>query len=235
VRCEVGALARERDRIAIANRFAREEPDYIWVEVAGLGQRCPADLLAAGIDLKLILQRLGAPVIGRLPDFLAELAWSSGVAGVELALGRIGEFQAPYPAARWGRREPPRIWLPSIMTSLPAELAVKALAYEALAETSCPCPSCQAAEDPAQVVQRANRHNLYSWQELCSQLSELDHQARQKRYWGRLPEATENLRQLRRALPEARNLRHLVLLEEVFTHLDEQGFFGDTRWSRRAA
>jgi hypothetical protein len=235
VPCTVDALLQREERLSIVNRFARGEPDGYWLGVADI-ETCGPEQVGAGVDLALLLQQLGVPCVWTLPGALAELAWSCGVAGVEITLGRIGGFRVPAATRhvrRFDRRA--RFELSSVMTSVSAELAEKVLASGALPECECMCPSCRRSASVSERLARADEHNLWCWMELRGQLGQLDAGQRLERFRFRLQAAEEQLVVTRRAVPEMRSLRHLRLSEQALALVLREGVLDTARRLRRAS
>jgi hypothetical protein len=231
--CTVEALAHRDDRLSIVNRFARGEPDGYWLGIAEVDGAAP-EQLAAGLDLALLLQQLGAPCVWTLPGTLAELAWSLGVAGVEVALGRVGGLRLPTPTRSVRSAAPdPRFELPSLMTSLPAGLALEALERGRLPERECACPSCRRCADLTERLKHANEHNLWSWMTLSREIGELDATQRVERYRFRLRAAREQLALARKAVPRLRNVRHLALAEQTLALVAHEGILDTASRLRR--
>jgi hypothetical protein len=235
VPCTVDSITRRDDRLSIVNRFARGEPDGYWVGIAGV-EGCAADQLAAAVDFVLLLEQLGAPCIWNLPGTIGELAWSIGVAGVEIPLGRMGGFRTPA-ATRQIRRvdHASRFEFPSIMTSLSAELAARALASDALPECSCSCPACRSARGITERLAHADEHNLWSWIQIRDALAPLDVNQRIERYRFRLKAAVKQLATARKTIPELRSLRHLTHADQALAAIFEEGILDTSRRLRRAS
>lgn len=215
--CTIDALAHREHRLSIVNRYARGEPDGCWLSIAGLDGGAP-EQLAGALDLALMIQHLGAPCVWTLPGTIAEFAWSLGVAGVEVTLGRVGAFRLPVSGQVIRNADrAPRFEFPSIMTSLSAGHAADALATGVLAECDCPCPSCAVAASVAERLLNADAHNLWVWSSLRDELARLDDTQRVERYRFRLTEAGETLRDARRATAALRSLRHLQLARQTLT------------------
>jgi len=235
VPCSIDAITRREDRLSIVNRFARGEPDGYWVGIAGI-ESCAADQLAAAIDFVLMLEHLGAPCVWTLPGAVAELAWSMGVAGVEIPLGRAGGFRVPSPARQIRRIDrAPRFEFPSIMTSLNADQAVLALESGELPECSCCCPSCEGARDARGALEHADEHNLWVWLELRDALGPLDIGQRIERYRFRIEAAARQLAAVRKPVPQLRALRHVTLAEQTISLILEHGMLDTPRRLRRAS
>lgn len=236
VPCTVDALLRREERLSIVNRFARGEPDGYWLGIADIETHGP-EQVGAGIDLALLLQQLGVPCVWTLPGALAELAWSCGVAGIEITLGRSGGFRLPTATRhvrRFDRRA--RFELPSLMTSVSAELAEKVLASGSLPECECMCPSCRRSADVGERLAHADEHNLWCWMDLRGQLGQLDAGQRLEHYRFRLRVAGEQLVEALRAVPEMRSLRHqLRLSEQALALILREGVLDTERRLRRAS
>ncbi|MGO9761297.1 MAG: serine/threonine-protein kinase [Solirubrobacteraceae bacterium] len=235
VPCTIDALTRRDDRLSIVNRFARGDPDGYWVGIAG-AEVCDAEQLAAAFDFLLMLEQLGAPCVWTAPGTLAELAWSIGIAGVEIPLGRAGGFRIPA-ATRQIRRvdHASRFEFPSLMTSLSADLASQVLASEALPESACECPSCRNASDVPGRLAHADEHNLWAWIQLRDDLGQLDAGQRVERYRFRLKAAAKELAAARKAAPTLRSLRHIQLTEQTLAVVLEEGILDTPRRLRRAS
>jgi hypothetical protein len=235
VLCTVDALAHRDGRLSIANRFAHGDPDGYWIGVAAL-ETGDAEQLAGALDLALMLEQLGAPCVWALPGTFAELAWSVGVAGVEVALGRVGGLRLPA-ATRQIRRfdSAPRFEFPSMMASLSAGLAERVLESEALPESRCRCPSCQQSSSVADRLAHADEHNLWTWIQLRDALGQLDVGQRVARYRFRLKAAGDQLTAARRSIPELRSLRHIKLAEQALAVVFREGILDTPRRLRRAS
>jgi Protein kinase domain len=235
VPCTIDALLQRDHRLSIVNRFARGEPDGYWLGIAGIETYGP-DQVAAGIDFALLLQHIGVPCLWTLPGTLAEFAWSCGVIGVEVTLGRNGGFRVPA-AARQIRRfdQQPRFELPSLMTSVGANLGEKALISGSLPECECPCPSCQRSSSVDERLAQANQHNLWCWMELHRELAQLDASQRLERYRFRLQAAQEQLKVARKAVPELRSLRNLQLSDRALALVLRERMLDTGRRLRRAS
>lgn len=213
--CTIDALTHHHDRLSIVNRYARGEPDGYWIGIVDLEASTPHQI-AGAVDFVLTLQQLGAPAVWTLPGTLAELAWSLGVAGVEVPLGRAGGFRLPV-SARHARQtgRAPRFEFASLMTSLSADVAELALDGGTLPERACPCPSCQRASTTAEQVASADEHNLWHWLRIRDELAALDASQRVDRYRFRLQGAVRHLAVARKPVPELRSLRHLTHCQQV--------------------
>jgi hypothetical protein len=235
VPCTIDALTRRDDRLSIVNRYARGDPDGYWVGITG-AEASSAEQLAGAIDFVLMLEELGAPCIWALPSTLAELAWSMGVAGVEIPLGRIGGFRLPS-ATRQIRRtdRASRFEFPSLMTSLNAELAAEALESDLFPECSCECPSCKRASSIAERLAHADEHNLCMWVELRESLAPLDVAQRVERYRVRLEAATKQIAAARKPVAGLRSLRHTALAGRTVAVVLEEGILDTSQRLRRAS
>jgi eukaryotic-like serine/threonine-protein kinase len=235
VPCTVDALLERDQRLSIVNRFARGEPDGYWLGVAGI-DAYGADQVAAGIDFALLLQHVGVPCLWTLPGTLAELAWSCGISGVEITLGRGGDFRVPATTRQIRRFDQrPRFEFPSLMASLSADLAKKVLVSDSLPECECTCPSCRRGASVDERLAQANSHNLWCWMELRRKLAQLDATQRLERYRFRLQASREHLTAARRTLPELRSLRHLQLSEQTLTLITRERTLDTGRRLRRAS
>jgi hypothetical protein len=235
VPCTIDALTHHNDRLTIVNRFARGEPDGYWVAVAGL-EVSGADQITGALDFVLMLQQLGAPCLWTLPGTLAELAWSLGVGGVEVPLGRAGGFRLPTSTRQTRQTDhAPRFEFRSVMTSLSAQDAAQALKEGVFAESDCDCPSCRRASSIEERLAFADEHNLWTWVCLRSDLAGLDADARVERYQMRLPRAAEQLKAARRSLPALRSLRHIALAQQTLDVVLREGILDTPRRLRRSA
>jgi serine/threonine protein kinase len=233
--CTVDALAHRDERLSIVNRFARGEPDGFWVGVAGVEGCAPEQLLGA-IDLVLMLQQLGAPCLWILGSELAELAWSLGIAGVEVALGRAGGFRLPSSYRRFRGLDPaPRFVFPSIMTSLPASLAAVVLDSGLLPESDCACIACAPASSTAERLARADTHNLSAWLDLRDTLAALSAERRLERFQQRLAAGAANLKAVRGLDPRLRSLRHVTYARRTFELVLAEGILRTGDRLRRSA
>jgi hypothetical protein len=215
IRCDIDVLARREDRISIANRFARGTPSGYWVELYGLSPASDPSVTAAAFDLFLLLQEQGVPAIGVLPGPLVELAWSVGIAGAEVKLGRVGGAGAATVRTPTHGRQPPRFEFTSIFDSLDPDDAEALLKCGLLPESDCRCPSCRLAETPASRVAGADNHDLSCRLALRAELGELEVGDRVERLRDRFAEAESLLAAARRARPgnrrfSARGVRNLA-------------------------
>ena len=204
IRCGIDALADRGSRISIANRFSRGAPDGYWIEVYGLSAASAPAAIAAVFDLPLLLQEQGVPAIAALPGPLVELAWSVGIGGAEVKLGRVGgtageTLRTPPPGAR-----PPRFEFPSIFASLEPDDAAAMLAAGLLPESECDCPSCAFAADPTARVAGADDHDLACWLQLRDTLASLRVEERVERLRVRFCEARELVGGTRGVLKDSR-------------------------------
>lgn len=210
IRCDIDALGHRDNRIAIANRYSRGNPSGFWVEIYGLSAMAKPEVIAAAFDFLLLLQERGVPVIAALPGSLVELAWSIGIAGVEIKLGRQGTV------ARTGNRAPiridtsPRFEFPSIFDSMPNRETLELLDHGLLPESQCDCPSCQLAKSLSARADAACDHSLAMFLSLRSTLSGLDVDQRIERLVGRFDDAEIHLKDARRILKSQRFSAGLV-------------------------
>lgn len=225
IRCDLDALSSRGDRISIANRFARGSPDGYWVEIYGLSAISEPRVIAAAIDLLHLLQEQGVPAIAALPGPLVELAWSVGIGGAEVKLGRVGGTAGATLRAPAQGYRPPRFELPSIFASVePGEAAVL-LARELVPESQCLCPSCSFAGAPDACVRSADDHNLSCWLALREELSTLCVTERVDRLRARFSDAQGLVGGTRGALPDNRRRYQARVLRNLVGTLDflEQG------------
>jgi serine/threonine protein kinase len=235
VACGVDAVERREDRLSIANRYARGDVDGYWVGIDGLGSAV-AEQVVSGLELLLFLQHTGRPAFWIVPDVLAEMAWSMGVAGAEVQLGRVGGFRLTTATRGLSRADArPRFEFPSVMASLPPSAAVVALQSGVLPESNCLCPSCRSAKGPTEQIARADEHNAWAWIALRDELAVLTAEQRLERFPSRVADAKSSLSALRRAMPEARSLRHLALLSQVIDVVREERVLETANRLRRAA
>jgi hypothetical protein len=235
VPCTIDAVAHHDDRLTIVNRFARGDPDGYWVGIAGV-EASGADQIAGAIDFVLMMQQLGARCIWALPGTLAELAWSLGVGGVEVPLGRVGGFRLPVSTRHVHQSDQaPRFEFMSVMTSMSADLSARALDDGVLPESDCACPSCRRASDTAERLAHADEHNLWVWTSLRDDLAALDTNARIERYRLRLRTAADELKAARKTLPALRSLRHIALAQQTVDVVLRDGILDTARRLRRAA
>jgi len=226
VRCDIDALAAGRDaRVSIANRFVREMPNGYWIEIPGLMAHSKPAAIAAAFDLFLLLQERGVPAFAALPGSLVELAWSVGIAGVEVKLGRVGGTGADTVRTPTNAAQPPRFEFPSIFAALPPDEAILLLAGQVLPESECNCPSCRIAGTPAARVAAAEPHDLRTWLKLRDELIGLDIAQRVERLRVRLSDAEAHLGAARRAMPQSNrfNSRAVRGLAETLDLLEKSG------------
>lgn len=225
IRCDVDALARRGDRISIANRFARGAPNGYWIEISGLATNSTPAVIAAALDLILLVQEQGVPAIASLPGPLVELAWSIGVAGAEVKLGRVGGVSGATVRTPTFGQQPARFDFTSIFASLSPTDAMALLARGLLPESDCECPSCRLAGEPSARVTGADNHDLCRWLVLRDELAGLDIAQRTERLRDRFIEAEELLKAARKALPGRRFLstRTVRMLAATLELLSESG------------
>lgn len=235
VPCTIDSLSRHDARLSIVNRFARGDPDGYWVGVADIENGSPVQISAA-LDLVLMLQHLGSPCIWVLPGTLAEFAWSMGVAGVEIHLGRVGGFKLPT-SVRPRYRAPgaSRFEFASLMTSLQPDLAVELLESNAVPESDCQCPSCSRAATTTERVAHADEHNLWIWTQLRDLLGAIDANVRTERYATRLASAARKLTVARRVVPALRSFQHITLANQAMDVVMQEGILDTPRRLRRAS
>lgn len=234
VPCAIDAVSQQDDRLSIVNRFARGMPDGYWVAIADV-EASSAAQIAGALDFVLMLQQLGAPCVWTVPGVLAELAWSLGVAGVEVSLGRAGGFRLPVSTRQIRRTDPDsRLEFPSLMTSLNADLAAQAVDSGALPESDCPCPPCQRASSTRERLAHADEHNLWAWTQLRDDLAALDADQRLERYRFRLKSAAKQLTAARKAVPALRSLRHIAIAHATVETVLRERILDTPRRLRRA-
>lgn len=223
VRCQIDALLQEEDRFAVANRFSRGAPDGFWLEVYDLSIHSHPEAIAAVMEMLLLLQERGIRVIASLPGPLVELAWSIGVAGVEVKLGRVGGAHPPSTRARMNADHRSRFELHSVFSSFVPEDAVTLLERDVLPESSCGCPTCRLGGTYADRVANADSHDIFAWRYLQRELSGLAIPERLERLELRLAEAERLLTETRGTLPKRRgSKRHLTTLRGVLARLSER-------------
>jgi hypothetical protein len=236
VRCDIDALAAGRDaRVSIANRFVREMPNGYWIEVPGLMAHSKPAAIAAAFDFLLLLQERGVPAFAALPGSLVELAWSIGIAGAEIKLGRVGGNGADTVRTPTNVAQPPRFEFPSIFAALPPDEAILLLANGVLPESECYCPSCQVAGTPAARVAAAESHDLRMWLKLRDELIGLDVAQRVERLRDHLSRAETHIAAARRAMPQSNrfNSRAVRGLAETLDLLEKNGALGPVGVLRR--
>lgn len=204
IRCDIDALNLRDNRIAIANRYARGNPDGFWVEIYGLSATAMPDVIAAAFDFLLLLQERGVPVIAALPGSLVELAWSIGIGGVEIKLGRQGTVSKTTNRAPIQADTSPRFEFPSIFDSMPSRQTLELLDHGLLPESQCDCPSCRLASSLSGRADAACDHSLTMFLNLRRTLSGLDIDQRVERLVGRFDEAEAHLRDVRAVLKSQR-------------------------------
>lgn len=182
-------------------------------------------MIAAAFDLFLLLQEQGVPAIAALPGPLVELAWSVGIAGAEVKLGRVGGAGAATVRTPTRGRQPSRFEFTSIFDSLDPGDAAALLKRGLLPESDCQCPSCRLAETPASRVAGADDHDLSCWLALRAELGELEVGDRVERLRDRFAEAESLLADARRALPGNRRFsaRGVHKLAATLDLLGERG------------
>jgi hypothetical protein len=231
INADISAVLRQEDRLSIMNRFARGERQGYWIYLAELNAYAPEEIVAA-LQFLLMPQDLGLPTIGRLPSSLCELAWTVGLAGVEATPGRVGGHSAPGRAPRGPSA--PRFYFDSLMTSLRADLAARVLAAEVLPESSCECRTCQAADTYDEQALLGHGHDLGALLGRRDRLG-LAVPARVERLHGRLDDVVENLTELRKLVPEAKNLRHVKSIRTALELIEAKSLLEPGQLLRRAA
>jgi hypothetical protein len=227
VRCEVEALLREEDRLAIANRFTRGAPEGFWFEAYGLSIHSPPEVIAAALEMFLLMQERGVPSIASLPGSLVELAWSIGVAGAEVKLGRVGGSHTPRTRPLINADRRPRFELLSVFGSFAPEDAVTLLELGVLPESRCGCPTCQLGGTFGDRVEAADSHGMAVWRGLQNELSEMSVADRLQRLDERFGEAEAFLREMRGTLPKSRgSKRHVTKLRNTLSLLSSRRVLG---------
>lgn len=224
VRCQIDALLRQEDRIAIANRFSRGMPDGYWLEVYDLSIHSHPEAIAAVMEMLLLLQERGVRAIASLPGPLVELAWSIGVAGAEIKLGRVGGAHMPSTRPRMNADSRSRFELLSVFSSFVPEDAVALLERNVLPESSCGCPTCRLGGTYADRVADADSHDIFAWRYLQRELSGLAIPDRLERLATRFSEAERLLTETRGTLAKGRgSKRHLATLRATLALLSARG------------
>jgi len=224
IRCDIDALVSAGKRISIANRFTREAPQGYWIEIYDLNAGSKPEVIAAAFDLFLMMQERGVGTIASLPGPLVELAWSVGVAGAEVKLGRVGGAHGATVRTPTRSDQSPRFDFGSIFTSLPAEQAIEILDGGVLPESECQCPSCQLAQTPRERVASADDHDLAGWLALREALGVLSVEQRVERLKGRFAEAEGLLAAARKVAPKNRfSARTVRTLSKTLELLNEGG------------
>jgi hypothetical protein len=204
IRCDVDGLSSRDARIAIANRYSRGNPDGFWVEIIGLTVRAAPEVISAAFDFLLLMQERGVPVIAALPGPLVELAWSIGIAGVEVKLGRQGSLSRATNRAQIQRDSSPRFEFLSIFDSMPRKETLELLDHGLLPESQCDCSSCQLAGSLSARAEAACDHSLAAYLGLRRTLAPLDVPQRIERIVDRFNEAELHLKEVRAALHSPR-------------------------------
>jgi hypothetical protein len=204
IRCDVDALGNRDARIAIANRYSRGNPDGFWIEIIGLSIRVQPEVIAAAFDFLLLMQERGVPVIAALPGSLVELAWSVGIAGVEIKLGRQGSVSKATNRSPIQGDTSPRFEFLSIFDSMPKKETLELLDHGLLPESQCDCSSCQLAGSLSARAEAACDHSLAMFLGLRKTLTPLDVPQRVERIVGRFDEAEAHLKDVRGALHSQR-------------------------------
>ena len=132
--------------------------------------------------------------IAVLPGPLVAFAWSIGVAGVEVKLGRVGGAHAPTSRALMNADNRSRFELLSVFSSFVPEDAVALLEREVPTESGCGCPTCRLGGTYVDRVADADSHAVFAWRSLQRELSALTVPERLERLEGRLGEADRLLR-----------------------------------------
>lgn len=204
IRCDVDALGSRDSRIAIANRYSRGNPDGYWIEIIGLSVRVAPEVIAAAFDFLLLMQERGVPVIAALPGSLVELAWSVGIAGVEIKLGRQGSVSRATNRAPIQSDSSARFEFLSIFDSMPRKETLELLDHGLLPESQCDCSSCRLAGSLSARAEAACDHSLAAFLGLRKVLTSLDVDQRVERIVGRFDEAEAHLKEVRSALHSQR-------------------------------
>jgi hypothetical protein len=180
------------------------------------------EVIAAAFDFLLLLQERGVPVIAALPGSLVELAWSIGIGGVEVKLGRQGAVYRTSNRAPIRADNSPRFEFPSIFDSMPRRETLELFDHGLLPESQCDCPSCQMAKSLSDRASAACDHSLSMFLELRKALAGLDIDQRIERIAGRFDNAEAHLKQVRGVLKSQRfsatQVRTLRQTLEVLRH-----------------
>jgi len=192
------------------------------VEVSGLTVHAHPEAIAAALEMMLLLQERGIPVVASLPGPLVELAWSIGVGGAEVKLGRVGGASAPSPRPHLNADRRPRFEFTSLFTSFVPEDASALLATGVPPESQCSCPTCSLATDRAAQVGDADSHAIFAWRASAAGLAGLEVPERLERLDARLEEARRILVETRKILPKGRgDGKHLRTIRAVLHSLSE--------------
>ena len=224
IRCHIDGLVRSEDRISVANRFSREIPEGFWFEVYGLSIHASPEAISAALEMFLLMQERGVPSVVSLPGSLVELAWSIGIAGAEVKLGRVGGAHAPTSRVPTNADRRPRFELLSVFGSFAPEDATSLLELNLLPESECDCATCQLGGTVEDRVANADAHGIATWVDLQRQLAGLSVVDRIERLRGRFSEAEELLAEARGTLPKGRgSSRHVRKLRTTLELLDRRG------------
>jgi predicted Ser/Thr protein kinase len=236
IRCDLDALASREDRIAIANRYSRGNPDGYWVEILGLSPKAAAEVIASAFDFFLLLQERGVPVVAALPGSLVELAWSIGIAGIEVKLGRQGSVSRMTSHPQIQRDHSPRFEFLSIFDSMPRNETLELLDHGLLPESQCDCPSCQLAPSLSARAEAACDHSLAAFLMLRKALTPLDVAQRVERIETRFDEAEAHLKEARGALKSPRfSSAHVRNLRRTLEALRQGGALAPVGRLQRSA
>jgi hypothetical protein len=206
------AIGSPADQIAIANRIGRPPADGYIVALDSLSAASGAPDVVMALRFMLLLQERGRPVIAARPGALRHLFFAFGVAGAEVGLGRYERFRLSDFKQRSGAgAQPARFEVPSLMCSLPAQLAQHLLKERLIPEADCKCSSCVKAGTPAKRVRAAREHNAAMISEQRDALVGVSVSERLARFEEQLREAMQ-LRNRLRMIPDlAPHLAHLPM------------------------
>lgn len=163
VRFPVQAICRPEDRVKILNTLNRGPVDAYIVEPIDVGVGTPHLMLADLLEFCLMIQtRLGRPAILRLPDELAEIAWSVGIAGVEVVLGRTGSLSMPKIQHHFSAPST-RFDFGSLMASFAEKKSLSLLDCPDVQETFCTCSGCANRTPGSRLSHYAHDHGIHRW------------------------------------------------------------------------
>lgn len=179
-----------------------------------------------------MLQQTGAPVLWRAPSHLAELAWSVGIAGVELHLGGTGSFafRNTLDVTRAGKV---RIAMPSLLTSVRIDDGLTLIAAGVVPEADCRCTGCARGLDSDS--QAPLEHNLHCWLERQTKVGQIPLLRRLDELTRRIKRAELLLARAREVAPRLKSERHLSLLADAIGLIQHYGVLDTASRVREAA
>jgi serine/threonine-protein kinase len=223
-------------QMTLANRLGGGEPDGYWVALDCLNATSSTAELVFGLRFGLLMQERGRECVLARATSVRRIAWALGLS-TEIGLGRYDGFRisdlrgGPGPGYT-----PARFELPSLLTALAPDVALRVLASGAVAEVDCPCPSCREAGDDLQArVNAAATHNAWV---ICREREGLDGVAPDQRVAEleeQIAAGQRDARGLGRAHVLDGPIRHHAIWLEALAEARRAGLLEPGRLRRRAS